>query len=696
MPRQCDAKHYASLRVKPKGTPTASRHPPPTSTPLFARLEETKHYLSIGDYRALVRQASTHMACFDITPGIPINASSGAFVSHLYTQQSVCLEASNTLVRSLGHHDIDDVLGRSLDYLCPPHRNWQSVFAEWHQRSLTREPIEIELLAQDGAPWTAQCVVYPTTHNSLLTRFWIVARDISTQDSAIRSLNRIHAHYEAILNTPDTLYFRCMPSGICDYASPATIALLGLFDGSSSSKPIFIKDLLHPDDRSSFDGLFISPRGHTETNSSKPIRFRLRDGTFVFFTTRWHAMTSPAGDLLRYDVIATRLAATSEVRKHRRTESARLGEHLHIAHDLNNLLTVAQAHLDLAAHSPSQIALLPAAQRAVKTCIALTQQFFLSSVSNSKSLTSSLPLAAGLREVVTSLQAVIPTTMTLNLSDQLPEVFIRGDISDLFQIISNLVFNARDALGKTGAIRICAEQSESSATLRSHSVPHRSICIQVSDNGPGIPQHIQKRLFKERFTTKRSASTHGLGLRSVKEIVERLQGSIEIQASTSAGTTFSIQLPIFEDEKNSSLAPRYYRDNSGSTEMSFLRILVADDEPLIRQMFNAILSNMGHSVQLVPDGRLLMQQLGTASRDFDLVIVDDQMPDSSAHALIHDALALRPELTILVTSGDPTLSTEVTGYAPSVTFLQKPFTRSDIETALCDLRRRKSLTNRPW
>jgi signal transduction histidine kinase len=97
------------------------------------------------------------------------------------------------------------------------------------------------------------------------------------------------------------------------------------------------------------------------------------------------------------------------------------------------------------------------------------------------------------------------------------------------QIILNLVVNARDATGPAGEIRMTVEEAEG------------SLWIEVADNGSGIPPEILDRIWDANFTTK--ASGTGLGLATVRSIVDRAHGGIAVSSSPGRGTTFRVRLP---------------------------------------------------------------------------------------------------------------------------------------------------------
>jgi len=133
--------------------------------------------------------------------------------------------------------------------------------------------------------------------------------------------------------------------------------------------------------------------------------------------------------------------------------------------------------------------------------------------------------------------------LQIDLTPDLPP--IHGDEQALQQVFINLILNAVDALPPKGKITITASKSEQA----------RFIEIRVSDNGPGIPEHIQPRIFDPFFTTKVKEKGTGLGLSVSQGIVHRLGGSITVESGVGRGTTFIVLLPTTEVPSSVSSAP---------------------------------------------------------------------------------------------------------------------------------------------
>jgi CheY-like chemotaxis protein len=197
-------------------------------------------------------------------------------------------------------------------------------------------------------------------------------------------------------------------------------------------------------------------------------------------------------------------------------------------------------------------------------------------------------------------------------------------------MLTNLIFNAVDAMPQGGSIRI-----------RSYAADDR-IILEVVDTGLGMPDAVRLRCFEPFFSTKGEKGT-GLGLAMVYGIVERHQGVIDIVSNAGQGTTFTISFPIALDttQREITCLP--------APPESALRILVVDDQPLICQLLQQYLSRDGHQVETALNG---CEALAKFQADrFDLVITDKAMPEMDGGQLAILIKQFRPAQPIILLTG---------------------------------------------
>ena len=207
---------------------------------------------------------------------------------------------------------------------------------------------------------------------------------------------------------------------------------------------------------------------------------------------------------------------------------------------------------------------------------------------------------------------------------------VAGDASALREVLTNLIFNAVDAMPSGGTLTIRIRPAGKSAVL------------EVSDTGAGMPEEVRRRCLEPFFSTKGSAGT-GLGLSMVFGIVQRHGGTLDVTSTLGVGTTFTLTLPL--QSKPDRPAPPPTEEPPPQP----LHILVVDDEPRVLQLLVMALQADGHTVTTAPqaDEALREFQLST----FDLVITDKAMPGMSGDRLAAAIKAISPRTPVILLTG---------------------------------------------
>jgi len=190
--------------------------------------------------------------------------------------------------------------------------------------------------------------------------------------------------------------------------------------------------------------------------------------------------------------------------------------------------------------------------------------------------------------------------------DELPPV--AGSASELREVITNMIFNAIEAMPKGGQIKVRTFWRK------------EKVYIQVSDSGIGMTEEVRKRVFEPFFTTKPFTNT-GLGLSMSYGIIKRFGGEIEVESEVGHGTTFRIILPSGVEGREELVVPPLTRKGKEA------RILVIDDEESVRNVLSRILSELNHKVTVAKDGGEGLQLF--KEKEFDIVLTDLGMPDMS-------------------------------------------------------------------
>jgi PAS domain S-box-containing protein len=254
---------------------------------------------------------------------------------------------------------------------------------------------------------------------------------------------------------------------------------------------------------------------------------------------------------------------------------------------------------------------------------------------------------------------------------------VEADGAQLEQVVVNLALNARDAMPDGGTLTIRTYDRllapDEAARLSVPAGPY--VELSVEDTGIGISEDIQARIFEPFFTTKRLGEGTGLGLATVYGIVRQSGGAIDLESAPGDGSTFRVFLPATSQSVLPIAAPpERIQANHGSE-----RILLAEDEPVLRELISEMLSRKGYEVVTAPDSSTAISR--AEEDDFDLLITDISMPGMSGLDLA-DALRRRnPELGVLLISGYPRADVDEVRLVGNMQFLAKPFSIEEVASA---------------
>lgn len=296
-----------------------------------------------------------------------------------------------------------------------------------------------------------------------------------------------------------------------------------------------------------------------------------------------------------------------------------------IAHDFNNLLTavlgnISLARLQLPADHDAQ-KLLAEAERASLRARDLTQQLltFAKGGEPIRELATISDLLHDITRFILRGSSVRPAFSIA--SDLWP---VEADKGQFGQVVQNLVLNARQAMPAGGTLYLTAENVTIEPPGRGTIPPGAYVRITFRDEGIGIPREHLARIFDPYFTTKQEGS--GLGMAVVHSIVRRHGGYITVDSVLGKGTTFTIYLPAQPEKR---ILREALRPVPVVSEKYAGRILIMDDEAMVRELLRRYLSHLGFECEEAEDGRQMLeryQEARQAGRPFDLVIMDLTIP----------------------------------------------------------------------
>jgi signal transduction histidine kinase len=321
-----------------------------------------------------------------------------------------------------------------------------------------------------------------------------------------------------------------------------------------------------------------------------------------------------------------------------------------VAHDFNNLLLAINGYADFLITSLTDskqkryaAEILGAGERAA----ALTHQ--LLAFSRRQVLQPRVvDLNDSVREIETMLRRLIGEGVRVELSLEPHLHRVEADPSQMGQVLLNLAVNGRDAMAGRGTLRIATRNAGS------------DVVLEVSDDGAGMDAETRGRIFEPFFTTKDVGHGTGLGLSTVYGIVTQTGGSIEVRSEPGLGATFTVRLPGTDLEAAATVAPEPRLE--GGRE----RILVVDDEKIVRDLLAQMLREQGYDVDVAASAR----EARALDGSWDLLLTDIVMPET-------DGVKLSKQI-------DARHVLFISGYdqealvASDAPFLQKPFSRDDL------------------
>lgn len=350
-----------------------------------------------------------------------------------------------------------------------------------------------------------------------------------------------------------------------------------------------------------------------------------------------------------------------------------------IAHDFNNMLAIVVGSLEIATR---RMATDP--ERALE-CIENAQE------GARRAATLTARLLAFSRQQPLEPEAIDPNKLVGGMSEMLRrtigedlhvETVLAGgawrtfaDAGQLENALLNLCVNARDAMPNGGHLTIetsNAHLDEAYASQHAELTAGQYVLIAVTDTGTGMPPEVVEHAFDPFYTTKGVGRGTGLGLSQVYGFVKQSGGHVKIYSEPGQGTTVKIYLPRFVGNAASKSAATAAepRPVGAASEV----ILVVEDDPGVRHMSVDVLRELGYTVVQAENAAQALQQL-ELQPSVSLLFTDIVMPDMNGRRLADEALARRPDLKVLYTTGYTRNAVIHNGTLdPGVAFLPKPFT----------------------
>ena len=320
-----------------------------------------------------------------------------------------------------------------------------------------------------------------------------------------------------------------------------------------------------------------------------------------------------------------------------------------IAHDFNNQLTVLVGYTELLLLNDAQILnnklrampylqTIRSAAHSSAAVVGRLREFYRQR--EAEDIFLPLDLSKLLRETATltqpkwraqALAAGCKVSVRLDLGT-VPDV--AGNAAELREVVTNLIFNAVDAMPEGGEI-----------TLRCRKAGEHAVFFEVADTGIGMTEEVRRRCMEPFFSTRGGVGT-GLGLSVVYGIIKRHDGHLDILTEPGGGTTFTVRLPVFKGQPAlgaGAAAP------GGSRPGRPLKVLVVEDDPQVREVVSEYLRRDDHAVSTAVSGREGLEKFDEGG--FDLVVTDLALEEMSGQQMATEIKARQADMPVILLTG---------------------------------------------
>ncbi|MBN2712219.1 MAG: response regulator [Planctomycetes bacterium] len=501
--------------------------------------------------------------------------------------------------------------------------------------------------------------------------------ELQQQNTELREAHAKLQQLASVLNNTQDFIGVIDMEGKCLYQNPTSLAMLG-YD-------ITTKGFLQPE------------MVHTEEDNAKVInkyipyaikhgvwrgenRLRHRDGHIIPVDQVIFPVYDSDDNLFAMGTIMRDISEQKQIeeRLRQKEKMEAIGQLAGgVAHDFNNQLGGILGYAELLSSKLEDLKLRHAAERILQAALRaadLTKQL-LAFARKGKFLVVPVDIHSIIDEVISLLEHSIDKKIMLRRDFKAEIPMTMGDPTQLQNVFLNLALNARDAMPKGGTLLFSTELVDLDDTAFGFDIPaDKYIQICVSDSGEGISPEIKKRIFEPFFTTKGQGKGTGLGLAAAYGTVKNHHGAISVYSEIGHGTTFKIYLP-WHCEAELNIEP----GTEVPLQAGNARVMVVDDEEIIRELASEMLRSVGYKVTTCSCGKEAISHYQDSWQHINLVILDMIMPDLGGRDVFVEMRKINPHVRALLSSGY-----SINGEAQEILdegvlgFIQKPFRMNDI------------------
>ena len=343
-----------------------------------------------------------------------------------------------------------------------------------------------------------------------------------------------------------------------------------------------------------------------------------------------------------------------------------------IAHDFNNMLAVILGYSDLAKNTLPEGAkqvnhlneVIKAGNRAkdlVKQILNFSRQTEIQHVD--------ISITFIIKEVIKMIKSTLPSNINCNVDIDQNARFVRGDQTQMHQILMNLCINANQAMPDSGTltVKMGNYQTNKACGACGHDLSGDYVHVAISDTGMGMSEQVKKRIFEPYFTTKEVGKGTGMGLAVVHGIINQHNGHICVDSEEGVGSSFHVYLPSSKSNFSESIAVQAVNYSGHES------LMVVDDEPMVGELVRETLELKGYTVTLHKCSVEALADFKKGPNKYDLILTDYMMPKMTGDKLAIEIRKLNKEIPIILATGYSNNITKETAQSIGISsFLMKP------------------------
>lgn len=569
-------------------------------------------------------------------------------------------------------YEIDEIIGKNISFLLPDcDENCHQQYLNNFENLKVAEDVgrDVEGVRKNGSRFPCELSVAEFNSDGKLYYTGIL-RDVTVKKNHLRAMNEFSADlerelvrrqrtFDQIFTMSNDILALMSYDGDIMSVSPSVENVAGIAVDEMLSTPF--DELAAKEDRAALRKLLNDVQKSGETIYSHEFRIVNRESK----STRWTAWSLKPVPEDRIIVLIGR----DITREKQREEALRQAQKMEaigqltggISHDFNNILMGISGSLDMMRinHEKDPAAFqryLDAAMLSCKKAASLTER--LLAFSRRQPLA---PRPINPNELIESLEVLLTRTIGPNMEldfDLVPDAAtIYCDTNQLENSIINLAINARDAMTDTGTVEIRSRNLTRKECKRLGIPPNEYVAISVKDSGCGMDDATRERVFEPFFTTKPLGKGTGLGLSMLYGFVMQSGGHVLLESAVNLGTTVTICLPKSKKKSGPVVDETSTVTATAPKRAGNRRILLVEDEDVIREMVKEVLEQNGYDVWACGDGTAALAEISDSTSRIDLVVSDVGLPGLNGKQIAEMGRVVRPELRTLF----------ITGYAAGVT-----------------------------